>query len=222
MGKNTRAGRPIDRSKDDAMLAAAHALLFKKGPAAVSVEAVARLAGLSKVTVYSRYANREALVEAVIRTQAGEMAASLSLVPDSHRNIQEALTTFGVGLLSFLLSDAHLGFMRALRSSVEFPTDAMRTIFRFGPQATLDALTAWMRHAHRAKLAHIPEPERSAELLLGMLTGLDIVRAMYGEPCRQTRRTITRHVRGVVTAFATLHEIGEGRQGSVSRSRRER
>jgi TetR/AcrR family transcriptional repressor of mexJK operon len=187
------------------MLASAHALLFKRGPSAVSIEAVARRAGLSKMTVYSRYTNREALIAAVIQRQAARMAVSLSFAPESHRNIQEALTTFGVRLLSFLLSETHLGFLRALRSATTFPTNAMRTIFRFGPQSTLDNLAQWMRQAHRAKLAHISRPERSAELLLGMLTGLDIVRAMYGEPCRQTPRTITRHVRRVVQLFLTLH-----------------
>jgi TetR/AcrR family transcriptional repressor of mexJK operon len=206
MKEKKRTGRPIDRRKDEAMWAAAHALLFKNGPSAVSVEAVARLAGLSKMTVYSRYANREALIAAVIQRQADQMAASLSFAPESQGNLQEALTAFGVRLLSFLLSETHLGFMRALRSAAAFPADAMHTIFRFGPQSTLDNLAQWMRQAHRARLAHIPRPERSAELLLGMLTGLDIVRAMYGEPCRQTHRTITRHVRGIVTAFLTLHE----------------
>lgn len=222
MGEKKRTGRPIDRRKDDAMLAAAHALLFKNGPAAVSVEAVTRLAGLSKMTVYSRYANREALIAAVIQRQADQMAASLCVIPDSQCNLQEALTAFGVRLLSFLLSDTYLDFMRALRSAAAFPADAMRTIFRFGPQSTLDNLAQWMRQAHRAKLANFRQPERSAELLLGMLTGLDIVRAMYGEPCRQTSRTITRHVRWAVTAFVKLHEIGEGRHKSASPSRRAR
>lgn len=222
MGEKKRTGRPIDRRKDEAMWAATHALLFKNGPAAVSVEAVARLAGLSKMTVYSRYANREALIAAVIQRQADQMAASLCLVPDSQSNLQEALTAFGIRLLSFLLSETYLGFMRALRSAAAFPTDAMHTIFRFGPQSTLDNLAQWMRQAHRAKLANFRQPERSAELLLGMITGLDIVRAMYGEPCRHTRRTITQHVRWAVTAFVKLHEIGEGRLESVSRSRRAR
>ena len=54
-----RAGRPLDHNKDKAIFAAAHELLFSKGPAAFSVEAVARLAKVSKVTIYSRYTNRE-------------------------------------------------------------------------------------------------------------------------------------------------------------------
>lgn len=63
-------GRPVDPGKDEAILSAAHRLLFQLGPQAVTMEAVAALAGVSKATVYSRHANRDALIRAVIQQQA--------------------------------------------------------------------------------------------------------------------------------------------------------
>jgi TetR/AcrR family transcriptional regulator, mexJK operon transcriptional repressor len=205
MSDNERVGRPVDHSKGEAIFAAAHALLFRYGPAGVSVEAVARQAGVSKVTIYSRYANREALIDAVISKQANHIAASLSIAPDSQNNAHDALTAFGIRLLTFLLSEDHLSFMRALRSTNEFPVEAMRKIFCSGPQTTLDKLGDWMQHAHRAGLANFNQPEKSAELLLGMLMGLDIIRAMYGEPCQRDCQNIERHVGWIVTAFLKLH-----------------
>ena len=52
------SGRPIDRSKDTAILLAARKLLIQEGVGAVTMEAVATEAGVSKATLYSRYSNR--------------------------------------------------------------------------------------------------------------------------------------------------------------------
>ncbi len=75
-----RRGRPLDPGKDRAILMAARALLFARGPRALTMEAVARAAGVSKPTLYSRYAGRRELLLAVV---AGD-AASVFRAP--HRN----------------------------------------------------------------------------------------------------------------------------------------
>ena len=64
-----QAGRPVDRSKDNAILQAARHLLSTQGVGSLSMEAVAKLAGVSKATLYNRFANRQLLIEAVLRSQ---------------------------------------------------------------------------------------------------------------------------------------------------------
>ena len=48
---NARPGRPPDPAKQRAILDAARSLLFQGGPGELSMEAVARRAGVSKVTM---------------------------------------------------------------------------------------------------------------------------------------------------------------------------
>lgn len=208
MAGHERAGRPLDHNKDKDIFAAAHELLFSKGPAGFSVEAVARLAKVSKVTIYSRYTNREALIDAVIRQQANRMAESLSIEPANRVSIHGALTDFGVNLLVFLMSQEYQNFMRALSSNPELPGDVVQNIYRNGPQCTMNKLADWMGNAQQRGLLKLTEPERSAELLLGMLMGLDIVRLMYGEPCQRDIQSIEHHVNWVVDAFLTMYEAG--------------
>jgi len=65
---------------DERIHAATLAILRGRGPLAVSVEAVAAASGVAKTTIYRRFDNREALLEAVITT-AGipvEIPADLS------------------------------------------------------------------------------------------------------------------------------------------------
>jgi len=207
MAAHEQAGRPLDRNKDKAIFAAAHELLFSKGPAAFSVEAVARLAKVSKVTIYSRYTNREALIDAVIRQQANRMGESLSIEPANRVGIHVALTDFGVNLLTFLMSQEYQNFMRALSSTPDLPDDVLQNIYRSGPQRTMIKLAGWMRNVQQRGLLKLTEPEKSAELLLGMLMGLDVVRLMYGEPCQRDIQSIKHHVNWVVDAFLTLYEV---------------
>jgi len=206
MVDHERFGRPLDPSKDKAIFAAAHELLFSKGPAGFSIEAVARLAKVSKVTIYSRYINREALTDAVIRQQANRMAESLSIEPASLVGVRNALTDFGVSLLSFLLSQEYQDFIRMLSSTPGLPVDVVQNIYRSGPQCTMNKLAEWMSNAHQRGLLNLSEPEKCAELLLGMLVGLNVVRVMYGEPCQRDRQEIESHVSWVINTFLKLYE----------------
>ncbi|MBY8863380.1 TetR/AcrR family transcriptional regulator [Nocardia sp. CA2R105] len=62
----TRMGRPRDPSKDAAVLEATINLLAQVGLAGISIDRVAADAGVSKVTVYSRWANKEHLIAAAL------------------------------------------------------------------------------------------------------------------------------------------------------------
>jgi AcrR family transcriptional regulator len=59
-------GRPRDPENDAAILRAALELLIERGPEATSIEQVAKRAGVARLTVYRRFANKdELLIKAV-------------------------------------------------------------------------------------------------------------------------------------------------------------
>ena len=67
------AGRPRDPAIDTAVLEATRELLAREGYSRMSVEAVARRAGVSKPTIYRRWPGKESLaVAALAEIQAGE------------------------------------------------------------------------------------------------------------------------------------------------------
>ncbi|MBW6493652.1 MAG: TetR/AcrR family transcriptional regulator [Burkholderiaceae bacterium] len=200
------AGRPTDHSKDEDILEAAHHLLFTQGPAGFSVEAVARKAGVSKVTVYARHPSRDALIEAVVLRQAGRIAAGLSVVPENIAGVRDTLARFARDILLFLTSDEHRDFMRVIGGIPALQADTLNRIHSSGTDTTVQTLERWMRDAHRAGLAHFPDPAYSAELLLGMLMGMDLVRMMYGEAARYREDGVSDHANRIVDAFLMLHK----------------
>lgn len=65
-GKPRRPGRPHDRSKDLAVLDAALTLLAAEGFDGMTMDQIASAAGISKVTIYSRWSNKSELVGAAL------------------------------------------------------------------------------------------------------------------------------------------------------------
>lgn len=205
MPRHTAPGRPADPHKDAAILAAGRGLLFSRGPQAVSMEAVARRAGVSKVTVYARYANREALIRAVIADQAKQLAQDFRPGLSSIDDVRSALVDFGVRLQSFLLSDEHINLLRALSGTGAATRARLHTIYRNGPQATVDGLVAWLAALHSAGVLACPEPAPSATLLLGMLQGMDLVRALYRIDAARDSTDVHAYAAYVADVFLAHH-----------------
>ena len=67
------AGRPLDAAVTDAIRAAALRLLVSRGFAAMSMEAIAREAGVGKPALYRRYTDKASLVVAAIATELPPM-----------------------------------------------------------------------------------------------------------------------------------------------------
>lgn len=200
-------GRPIDQAKNLAILNAARRLLFREGLRAFTVEAVAHAAGVSKVTVYARHGSREALLQAVIAQLARELSMAFDQHPGDSAALRASLIEFGRRLLKFIVSPAHVGLMRSLLGSGASSAPALRGVFRRGPAAMLQRVSAWLAECHGDGALHCPLPERSAETLLGMLQGLTLVRAMYGAVNAESKRDIEGHVSFAVDTFLRAHRV---------------
>lgn len=198
-------GRPVDRSKDREILAAGRALLFGVGPEAVTMEAVARDAGVAKPTLYRRYANRDELIAAVAETEAERMAGSFGVVPGSIADLRNALIDFGCDLTRFLLSAEHLRFVHALGASASIPQSTRDSIYRNGPRGTQARLGNWLSRARKNGLLDCPDPDYSAEQFLGMLMGLDLVRTLYHVPLVRDASALETRVGRLVEDFLRLH-----------------
>jgi AcrR family transcriptional regulator len=71
MNSNQHAGRPRSHDVDDAILRAAIELLATNGADWITVNSVARRTGVARASIYLRYPNRQALVEAALRATIG-------------------------------------------------------------------------------------------------------------------------------------------------------
>lgn len=199
--------RPVDPAKDQAILMAATDLLFTEGPQGCSMEAVARRAGVSRVTVYARYPNRQALLNAVVQACVRDLSVGLDVTPADALGVRGALVEFGQRLVAFVHSDAYWRFVRAIAGLQGLSAHEAALLFQQGPRYALERLASWMAATTAAGLAQFPWPERDAEHLLGMWLGLDIVRALYGLPPQRDAEASRRHVAEAVDLFLQMHPV---------------
>lgn len=199
-------GRPLDVRKDELMLAAGRALLLAGGPAALTMEAVARASGVSKATLYRRWPHREALLEALVLREAQPLLGTLDAVPADTAALAEVLERFLDSMLAFVTEPAYQAYLQAIAALPQPQADLQR-IWRLGPQQAIDAVAALLRRHAAAQGRAWPAAERDAEMLLGMAMGLELARILYRQPlCLADEDRRRGHVRQVVRGFLGTRE----------------
>lgn len=212
----TPPGRPSDPAIDRALLRVVRRLLEREGPGAVTMQRVALEAGVSKVTVYRRFADRQRLLEAVVAHDAEQVNRALLSAPRSAADVPRQLETYIVDLTAFLSGPGHRRYVQVLAELPPSARDA-RLIWMRGPERGHAMLASFLQAAHAAGHLQCTEPADSAELLLGMALGLDLVRSMYRVPLARLRPH-ARHVHAaqVVDLFMRLNAPDDdGRGGSA-------
>lgn len=210
-------GRPLDVRKDELMLAAGRALLLAGGPAALTMEAVARASGVSKATLYRRWPHREALLEVLVLREAQPLLGTLDAVPADTAALAEVLERFLDSMLAFVTQPAYQAYLQAIAALPQPQADLQR-IWRLGPQQAIDAVATLLRRHAAAQGQRWPGAARDAETLIGMAMGLELARILYRQPPRLAdARLRRRHVRAVVGRFLDGRpcggSLGEGTMG---------
>jgi AcrR family transcriptional regulator len=95
-------GRTRSRDVEVALTDAAEAVLVRDGPSAVTVRAVAAEAGVAPMGVYSRFGNKEGLIDALL--QRGFEGLRAAVVSRGERDPIERLRACGVRYRLFALS----------------------------------------------------------------------------------------------------------------------
>lgn len=175
-----RAGRPKDMAKRDAMMDAAACLFFRHGLEGVTMEAVAREAGVSKVTVYGHFVTKEALFGSVIRRETTTIRRGLDKLPDTHQAVRQSLIESGISLVRFLLEPQVLAVERALSAQGEQYPELLQAYFEAGPWA----MQQWLQEklAGLASAGHLTlgAPHLAADQLCSMWQGMLVKEVRMG------------------------------------------
>ena len=162
-GAKPGPGRPRQADLDQRLEAAVLALLHDRGPAAVTIEAVAAQAGVAKTSIYRRYANRGELLTVSLRNAIGVPELPLDgTVRDKVRfSLEQAwrqmADVLGPGGLAAIVGNSDPEFTELFRAALR-PYD--------------EALVARVREDRQAGLLRPDvDPDAVVSLLLGAYLG---------------------------------------------------
>jgi AcrR family transcriptional regulator len=172
-----KAGQ-IDRSKTEAILDAASDLFAGRG-LSVSIDEVARRAGVSKQTIYNRYGSKAELIRAMIGRRVSAMTAPLR-VAGAVNDPEAALAAFARELLEQLVFSRAMSIMRVTIQAAGAMPDIARAVFEAGPRTSRRQLADFLAaEAARGRL-DIDRPGEAAELFTGMVLGSRQMAALLG------------------------------------------
>ncbi|PKP91032.1 MAG: TetR/AcrR family transcriptional regulator [Alphaproteobacteria bacterium HGW-Alphaproteobacteria-16] len=166
-----RAGRPRDPAKYAAIVEAARVAFFARGFHAATIEEIASAAGVSKVTVYSRFGDKETLFEEVISVESTRMAAVFEDGLAGGVSLETQLNGFGDALLGFKFGEDHVAVERVLLNEIAQLPDLARRFFAAGPKRCLDRLAQVLSDAAALGEIEIDDPDLAANDLCGLWMG---------------------------------------------------
>jgi TetR/AcrR family transcriptional regulator, mexJK operon transcriptional repressor len=157
--------------KAESILAAAERNFLANGFGAVSMDMIAREAGVSKATVYAHFASKEELFEAVIERECERYFASFSAGELDPADVRGSLLVLGRRFLDLILSDDAIALYRIILAEVtRFPVLG-EVFWRAGPERERVQIEEFLRSAVAAGSLAIDDPRLAAEQFVGLVRG---------------------------------------------------
>lgn len=201
-------GRPKDPEKRAAILEAAMTLFPERGYEGVSMDAIAQHAGVSKLTVYNHFADKEALFAAAVITCCEQQLPHRLFDPAPDLPVREALNVIGRGFIELVLDPRTVTLHRVMIAQAGQNPRLTEVFFDAGPRRTLSEMEAFLRQADRRGGLRIPDPARAAEHFFVLLKGLRHLRILVGLEDGPTPAQRDAHVREVVDLFLAAYRPG--------------
>lgn len=194
-------GRPKDPEKRRAILDAAKNLFIQHGYQGTSMDTVASLAGVSKLTVYSHFSDKERLFIEAVMASCEELLPAPCFEFRDDLSLRSMLLTIARAFEHLINSPESLQLHRLMATLGTQDRQLSQTFFDAGPQRILDDMERFMVHAAASGQLHIPSPRSAAGHFLSLIKGIDHFRLLVGccEPL--TPAQVEAHVQEVVELF---------------------
>jgi TetR/AcrR family transcriptional repressor of mexJK operon len=196
-------GRPRDPAKVEAILDASWRLFLAHGVEAVTIDAIASEARVSKGTIYSYFADKHALFQEGVRREMIKIEAAQVIDPTVFKDasLEDTLIAFGIGIMEFLTSDSAVDFYNSLSGELRRSPELARLFYDAGPGRTRANLAAILSTPAAASQLEIDDPEDAAEVLFGMWQGFTNFQLSLDIEPQKIRESISARVRRSVRRF---------------------
>ena len=194
-------GRPKDPGKRAAILEAAKRMFVSHGFERVSMDQIAAEAGVSKLTVYSHFGDKESLFAEAVRAHCEQGMPTSLFVAEPQTPVRERLTAIGNAFFSMIMTPEAIAGHRIL-CSPQVATSSMPAVFwEAGPQRVQQAFADLLQRRVASGDLEIEDCGRAASQFFTLLKGEPHAHAVFGYCCTDRIDTPEGHVAAVVELF---------------------
>lgn len=179
---SVRLGRPRDAGKDEAILLAAGKLFMERGYEDVSMDAVAQAAGVSKATIYARYADKDALFAAVLREECERAVAPDSFLPAPDQPVRDTLILVATRFLNLVTGEKAMQMNRVLVAESGRAPRMAELFYETAVLSLKNRFATWLEAETRRGRLNVRDPHGAAWRYLGGAKGEAHMRASFGLP----------------------------------------
>lgn len=188
-------------AKRQAILDAAKSLFLSKGYANTSMDAVAGLAGVSKLTVYSHFNDKETLFSAAVMAKCEEQLPPLFFELPEGVAVETVLLNIARGFHQLINSDESVNLHRLMMALGSQDPKLSQIFFEAGPQRMLQGMERLLSRINESGVLSIDKPHNAAEHFFCLLKGAGNFRLLYGCGEPPVGEAAESHVREVVGLF---------------------
>ena len=203
-GKSAPPGRPKDMAKRASILTAASRLFVQHGYGGVSMDQIAAEAGVSKLTVYSHYGDKDSLFAAAVRAHCEHGMPTELFVPAPNVPLRQRLSEIGHAFLAMVMTPEAIAGHRVLCSPHVASSNLPKMIWDAGPKRINDAFTALLVRRIEAGELNIDDPSRASGHFFTLLKGELHAQAVLGNCCGANSSqdgSVDAHIESVVDLF---------------------
>lgn len=200
-------GRSDGSAKRRQIMEGARAVFLSAGFDGASMNDVARVAGVSKGTLYAYFNSKDDLFEAIIRAEMARSAERLCAFPPDCGDVRTTLTDFGVRLLDRMTEPSTLALARVVVAAVEKFPNVGRAFYEAGPLYGATRLADELRALEKAGALKVPDPERAAWQFADLCQSYVYKRVLFGIVDSVSREDIEAAVRAGVDVFLGAYGV---------------
>lgn len=201
-------GRPKDLEKRAAILTAAKRLFPEYGFEGTSMDAIAAAAGVSKLTVYSHFKDKDSLFVEAVRVRCVEQMPPELFEMESTGSVRQQLQSIASAFFALVISDEAISLHRLLTAGTGSSEKLAQMFWEAGPQVVQEGFARFLEREVAAGHLDVPDLQRAASQFFCLLKGELHARMLCG-CCAEsiTPDVIDGHIDATVDMFLRAYGI---------------
>lgn len=199
--KPNAPGRPKDAGKRAAILDAARRLFVSLGFERVSMDQIAAEAGVSKLTVYSHFGDKESLFGEAVRAHCEQGMPTSLFDAQPGTPVRERLLAIGHAFFAMVMTPEAIAGHRILCSPQVTSTGLPTVFWEAGPQRVQAAFAALLERRAASGELEVDDADLAAAQFFTLLKGEPHMQAVFGYCCSKRSPDAEKHVVSAVDFF---------------------
>ncbi|MFC9283530.1 TetR/AcrR family transcriptional regulator [Streptomyces collinus] len=194
--------------KHKAIMDAATQAFLAKGYSGTSMDDIAKLAAVSKQTVYKHFADKEKLFAEIVLATTGQIEAMVNLVagiPADADRLEENLTRLAGRFLTALTQPEVLRLRRLVIANADAFPELGASWYEQGFERVLATLALTFGRLADEGLLRVDDPLLAAHHFSGLLLWIPVNKAMFHGGPRHTQAELDHYATAGVAAFLAAY-----------------